>query len=287
MRAGVARVNRVVPFRGGTVFTRSRRLTILTTMTASVLALTGCGGDGDDQGAVTVEGVQLVEEGKLTTCTHLPYKPFQFSEGGETVGFDVDIVDEIAKDLGVEQEIVDTPFEGISTGEDLNTLKCDIAAAGMTITDKREEVLDFSDPYFEATQALLVPAASDVDALEDLAGRKLGVQLSTTGEVYAQENAPADTELVQFEDLALLTTAVKTGQVDAAINDNGVLYDFVAENDDVKVSTEFDTGEQYGLAVKTGNTALLDQVNETLQRIQEDGTYDEIYAKWFPEAPAK
>ena len=268
---------------------RHRRLGTVAVLSAAVLTLSACGGDdGGGGGAGSAEGgVQLVEEGKLTTCTHLPYKPFQFSEGNETVGFDVDIVDAIAEDLGVEQEIVDTPFEGISSGEDLNTLKCDIAAAGMTITEKREEVLDFSDPYFEATQALLVPAASDVDALEDLAGRKLGVQLSTTGEVYAQENAPADTELVQFEDLALLTTAVKTGQVDAAINDNGVLYDFVAENDDVKVSTEFDTGEQYGLAVKTGNTALLDQVNETLQRIQEDGTYDEIYAKWFPEAPAK
>ena len=267
--------------------TRYRRLTTLATMAAAALALTACGGDGDE-GSVTVEGgVKLVNEGKLTTCTHLPYKPFQFSEGGETVGFDVDIVDEIAKDLGVEQEIVDTPFEGISTGEDLNTLKCDIAAAGMTITEKREEVLDFSEPYFEATQALLVPADSDIASLDDLAGKKLGVQLSTTGEVYAQENAPADTELVQFEDLALLQTAVKTGQVDAAINDNGVLYDFVADNPDVKVSTEFDTGEQYGLAVKTGNTELLDQVNKTLNRIKDDGTYDKIYEKWFPEAPAK
>jgi polar amino acid transport system substrate-binding protein len=255
---------------------RTRRLAPFAALGIAALALTGCGSDdsGDSGDGAAANGeIKLITDGKLTTCTHLPYKPFQFSEGGETVGFDVDIVDEIAKDLGVEQEIVDTPFEGINTGEDLNTLKCDIAAAGMTITDKREEVLDFAQPYFDATQALMVKKDSDVKSLEDLSGKKLGVQLSTTGEIYAQENAPDDVELVQFEDLALLQTAVKTGQVDAAINDNGVLFDYAAENDDVKVPTEFDTGEQYGLAVKTGNKALLDQANKTLDRIKGDGTY--------------
>lgn len=264
-----------------------RRLALAATVGVTVLTLTSCGSDegagADADGAQSGE-IELVSEGTLTTCTHLPYKPFQFTEGDEIVGFDVDIVDEIAADLGVEQEIVDTPFEGIQSGEDLNTMKCDIAAAGMTITDVREENLDFSDPYFDATQALLVPAGSDVTSLEDLSGGKLAVQLATTGEIYAQENAPQDVELVQFEDLALLQTAVQTGQVDAAINDNGVLLDFAAENDDVEVSAEFDTGEQYGLGVRTGNEALLEQVNATLERIREDGTYDEIYDRWFGEA---
>jgi len=265
---------------------RHRRLTTLAAVGAAALALSACGGGdgGEDSGSSGANGINLIEDGKLLTCTHLPYKPFQFSEGGETVGFDVDIVDEIAKDLGVEQEIVDTPFEGINTGEDLNTLKCDIAAAGMTITEKREEVLDFSKPYFDATQALLVKSDAPYTTLEDLSGKKLGVQLSTTGEIYAKDNAPDDVELVQFEDLALLQTAVKTGQVDAGINANGVLFDFAKDNPDVKVSAEFNTGEQYGLAVKTGNTALLDQVNKTLDRIKGDGTYDEIYSKWFPKS---
>ncbi|MFC5999568.1 basic amino acid ABC transporter substrate-binding protein [Quadrisphaera sp. GCM10027208] len=269
-----------------------RRLVLTATAGVTALTLASCGSDGDVAGTDGTDGAQsgeieLISEGKLTTCTHLPYKPFQFTEGGEIVGFDVDIVDEIAADLGVEQEIIDTPFEGIQSGEDLNTLKCDIAAAGMTITDVREENLDFSDPYFDATQALLVPADSDVTSLEDLSGGKLAVQLATTGEIYAQENAPDDVELVQFEDLALLQTAVQTGQVDAAINDNGVLLDFAAENDDVKVAAEFDTGEQYGLGVRTGNEALLEQVNATLERIREDGTYDEIYERWFGEAPGQ
>lgn len=250
---------------------------------ASVLALSACGGGGE--AATTESGVELVQEGKLVTCTHLPYEPFQFQQGDEIVGFDVDVVDAIAEDLGVEQEIVDTPFETIQSGEDLNAGKCDLAAAGMTITDVREENLDFSDPYFEATQALLTTKGSGYASLEDLAGKKLGVQSGTTGSDYATENA-TDAELVTFEDLGLLLTAVQSGQVDAGINDNGVLYDFANQNDDVEVTAEFDTGEQYGIGVRTENTALLEQVNATLERIRDDGTYDAIYEEWFGTAPS-
>lgn len=257
---------------------RTGTLIVLSAVTA--LVVSACATSTETEPAASAGGVSLIEAGKLTTCTQLPYRPFQFSDGGEITGFDVDIVDEIAKDLGVTQEVVDTPFEGIQTGEDLSTGKCDIGAAGITITDVRKTVLDFSDPYFDATQALLVKADSSIASLEDLDGKKLGVQAATTGEIYAQENATG-AELVQFEDLALLQTAVQTGQVDAAINDNGVLFDFASLNDDVMVATEFDTGEQYGLAIKLDNAPLLEAVNETLERIKSDGTYDTIYAKWF------
>jgi len=251
---------------------------------AATLVLGACG--GEDEPAATVEGgVELVQEGKLVTCTHLPYEPFQFQRGDEIVGFDVDVIDALAEDLGVEQEIIDTPFETIQSGEDLNAGKCDVAAAGMTITAVREENLDFSDPYFEATQALLAKTGAGYAALDDLAGKKLGVQSGTTGSDYATENA-TDAELVTFEDLGLLLAAVQSGQVDAGINDNGVLYDFANKNPDVEVTAEFDTGEQYGIGVRTGNTALLDAVNATLERIRSDGTYDAIYEEWFGTAPA-
>jgi polar amino acid transport system substrate-binding protein len=248
------------------------------------LALASCASDTE-----TTElegGEQLIDKDKLTVCTHLPYKPFQFNEGGDVVGFDVDMMDLVAEELGVEQEIFDTPFEGIQSGESLNTGKCDIAAAGMTITDARAEVIDFSDPYFDATQALLVKKGSGITSLEDLAGKSLAVQEGTTGEEYAKDNAPDDTEIRSFEDLALLSAAVKTGQVDAGINDNGVLFDYVNENPDTEVATEFDTGEQYGFAVKKdGNDALLDTVNKILEDARADGTYDEIFKKWFGDAP--
>jgi polar amino acid transport system substrate-binding protein len=246
--------------------------------------MTGCATGGDK--TELEGGVSVVKEGQLTVCTHLPYEPFQYKEGGEIVGFDVDLMDLVADELGVEQSIVNTPFETIETGQAMNTSKCDIAAAGMTITEERAKVIDFSNPYFNATQALLAKEGAGYDSLESLDGKTLGVQVGTTGQQYAQENAPEGVELKVFEDLALELEAVRTGSIDAAINDNSVLYDYVAKNEGLEVSTEFDTGEQYGFAVKKdGNDSLLDTINEVVATAQEDGTYDEIYEKWFGEAP--
>ncbi len=252
----------------------------------AVLSLSGCATGGDR--TETASGVRLIEEGALTVCTHLPYKPFQFNQGGEVVGFDVDLMDLVAKDLGVKQKIINTPFEGIQSGQSLNTGECDAAAAGMTITEERTKVLDFSDPYFEATQALLVKKGSGISSLQDLSGKSLAVQEGTTGAIYAEDNAPEGVEIRTFEDLALLTTAVKTGQVDAGINDNGVLYDYVRSNPDTEVATEFNTGEQYGFAVaKDQNDELLKAINQVLAQAKRDGTYDKIYQKWFPGAPSQ
>jgi polar amino acid transport system substrate-binding protein len=256
------------------------------------LATAGCAekidsGSGSTPQSGGAASVQLIESGKLKVCTHLPYKPFQFSESGKTVGFDVDLVDLIAKDLGATQEIVDTPFEGSQSGEDLNTRKCDLVAAGMTITDVRKKNLDFTDPYFEATQVLMVKKGGP-KTLADLKGKKLGVQQATTGEEYATKNKDASGyETVQFEDLALELTAVKTGQVEAAINDNGVVLDFIKDNPDVEVTAQFETGEQYGFGIRKGNAALLAKANEVLAKAKSSGEYDKIYEKWFGKKPTK
>ncbi|MFF0740288.1 ABC transporter substrate-binding protein [Streptomyces sp. NPDC004111] len=262
-------------------------LPLVTAVTALAILTTGCtstktAGSGASGGSE----VTLVAEGKLKTCTHLPYEPFQFRKGSEVVGFDVDIVDLVAKDLKVTQEIVDTPFEGIQTGEDLNAGKCDLAAAGMTITPVREQNLDFSGPYFDATQALIAKKGSPYTSLASLKGKKLGVQQGTTGETYAKKNG-AGTETVQFEDVALLLAAVKTGQVDAAVNDNGVLFEYVRKNPDLAVTAEFDTGEKYGIGVRTGNTALRKEIDKVVKAARADGRYDALYKKWFPAAPKK
>jgi len=250
------------------------------------LGLAGCASDTDK--TELEGGAQIIEEGALTVCTHLPYEPFEFNQGGEVVGFDIDLMNLVAEELGgLEVKVVNTPFEGIESGQTLATGQCDIAAAGMTITEGRAEVMDFSDGYFEATQALLVKKGSDIGSLEDLQGQTLGVQIGTTGQEYAEQNAPEGVELRVFEDLALLTTAVKSGTVPAAVNDNSVLYDYVADNPDTEVATEFDTGEEYGFAVaKDGSDALLETVNQVLAESQENGTYDRLYKKWFPTAPA-
>jgi polar amino acid transport system substrate-binding protein len=269
-------------------FFRARFLTGCAAIAAALFV--GACGEDDEGGEPAASGesnVDLVNEGALTTCTHLPYEPFQFEQGGKIVGFDVDLVDLVAKKLGVTQEIVDTPFEGIQSGEDLNARKCDIAAAAMTITDERAEKIDFSDPYFDANQALLVEKGSGIESFADLQGKTLGVQSGTTGKMYAEENAaPEGVELKDYEDLALQLSSVKSGQIPAAINDIPVLLDYVKKNPELEVTAQFETGEQYGFGMKKGTSAeLRTVVNDVLAEAKRDGTYDRLYEKWFGTKP--
>ncbi|QQT70851.1 transporter substrate-binding domain-containing protein [Brevibacterium casei] len=263
-----------------------RRLTMAAVAAGALFALSACGGGGSgSEPAATGEGgVPLVKEGKLTTCTHLSYQPFQFEKDGKVVGFDVDVVDAVAKKLGVEQEIINTSFETITSGAEFNQNKCDVAAAAITITDERAGVIDFSEPYFAANQAILTKednAAKDAAALN---GKKIAAQAGTTGLDYATENFK-DSEVVTYEDLPLSLEALKTGQVDAVINDNGVLYDYAANNDGFTVGFDIDTGESYGIAMKKGNAEMKKVVDETITELRDSGEYDKIYKKWFGTEP--
>jgi len=268
------------------VLARSRSTTVALGAAALALVLAGCGGSGEPAAPAAGGGVSLVNDGQLTTCTHLPYEPFQFQQGNEIVGFDVEMIDLVAARLGVEQQIIDTPFDNIQSGADFDTGRCDLGAAAMTITDERRQNIDFSDPYFDATQALLVPETSGITGVAQLGGKRVGVQNSTTGQEYAQENITG-AELVVFEDLGLLLTAVQTGDIEAAIADNGPLLDFAKKNPGLAVTAEFDTDEQYGFGVRKGNTALLQAINETIAASRADGTYNRIYEKWFGQAPSQ
>ncbi|MGH1563364.1 transporter substrate-binding domain-containing protein [Mumia sp. DW29H23] len=269
-----------------------RRLGRAAAAAAGALALTvtmaACGGDDGDDSAASVDGIDIVKSGTLTICTNLPYKPFQYpDDSGEIVGFDTDLLGLLADDMGLETEIVDVDWNQVTSGAAFKAGKCDVGMGGMTITPEREAAIAISDPYFEATQALLVKADSGIGGLEDLKGKKLGVQTDTTGEVYANENAAKyGYTPVAFDDLSLEATALKAGRVDAAINDNGVLYDFVKDNPDTAVATEFDTGEEYGFAAEkdANGEKLIERLNGVLKTAQEDGTYDEITKKYFGES---
>lgn len=262
-----------------------RMLAFLPALALAVVA--GCAEDVDTDGD-TDEGddVSLISEGTLTACTNLPYEPLEFEEDGETVGFDIDLLDLVADELDVENEVSNTSFEGIESGKSFDSGECDIAAAAITITDERSEVMDFSDSYFDANQALVVPKDSDVEDLEDLEGKELGVQEGTTGEKYAEEHEDEYGYTIrQFEDLGLMSNAVRTDDIHAGINDNAVLYALVDEEDDVEVTEEFDTGEEYAVAVRKGDEAMLSTVNEVLDEAREDGTYDELHEKWLGRTP--
>ena len=187
-----------------------------------------------------------------------------------------------ANDL--DTEVVDVAWETITTGEALNSGQCDVAAGAMTINAEREAVMDFTDPYFTATQALMTKTGSGIASLEDLAGKKIAVQDGTTGADYVRENAPEDTEIISFEDSSLMQQAVLTGQTDAGVNDNGLLNYFVSENPEVEVVTEFETGEEYGFSVKKdSNDGLLDAINEGIASDE----YDAVYEEWFGTAPSE
>lgn len=267
---------------------RSRHvLALLPAAALALTALAGCATSTNTGSGSSDGGVKLVKAGKLVTCTHLSYKPFQYSEGDKTVGFDVDLVDLVAKKLNVKQEILDTAFEGIKNGQSLNVGDCDLAAAAMTITDARKQAIDFSDSYFDAEQALLVKKGAGYKDLAALKGKRLGVQQATTGEEYANKNKEQfGYEVVQFEDLTLQETAVRTGSIDAAINDDFPLRDYAKEFPDTEVTAQFSTGETYGIGVKKGNKALLDTINQVLKDAKASGEYDKIYEKWFGKKPA-
>jgi polar amino acid transport system substrate-binding protein len=251
-------------------------------ISVAALALTAAGCAKDDTSTTTESGLQLVKEGTLTICTHLPYKPFEFTEGGEVVGFDPDVLKIAADAEGLDTEVIDVAWETITTGEALNSGQCDVGAGAMTITDEREAVMDFTDSYFEATQALMTKTGSGIASLDDLAGKKVAVQDGTTGADYVRENAPEDTEIVTFEDSSLMQQAVKTGKTDAGVNDNGLLNYFVSQNPDVEVVTEFKTGENYGFSVKKdSNDELLKAINDGIASDE----YDTVYEKWFGTAP--
>ncbi|WP_406009701.1 transporter substrate-binding domain-containing protein [Streptomyces sp. NBC_00637] len=264
---------------------RRTRVLAATTVTAGLLLVAACTStdDGGSGSKTAAGGVELVKAGQLTTCTHLPYPPFQSEVDGKVQGFDVSLIDLVADDLGVKQEILDTPFENFKTGAFLNSGTCDLAAAGMTITDERKKNVDFSDPYFEATQAVLVDKGAGVTSLADVKskGVKLGAQAQTTGEDYAKKQG---FDPVSFESSDAVLNGLRTGQVKAVIIDFPVVQGWLkdkANADAFKVVDNLNTGEQYGFTVKKGNSKLVAAINKALTDAKADGTYKKLYEKWI------
>ncbi len=265
-----------------TLLGRRTRVLVATTATAGMVLLAACTSTDDSGGgSTTAGGVELVKAGQLTTCTHLPYPPFQSEIDGKVQGFDVALIDLVADDLGVKQEILDTPFENFKTGAFLNSGECDLAAAGMTITEERKKNVDFSDPYFEATQAVLVDKKSGISSLADLKGKKVGAQAQTTGEEFAKSKG---LDPVSFESSDAVLNGLRTGQVEAVVIDYPVVQGWLkdkANADAFEVADNINTGEEYGVTVKKGNTKLADAINKALADAKADGTYKKLYEKWI------
>lgn len=244
--------------------------------------LTACGGQAAGESGVALNTIAFVEKDVLTICSDVPYEPFEYKEGNKYVGFDIDLAREIAKEFDRELKVVDSAFDEISDGTVLNEEECDIAVSAMTITGERARVVDFSSPYFDASQVLVTDRGSGISTLDSLDGVRVGVQADTTGETYLRDFAPESTKIVPYDDSADLQEALATKSVAAIVLDNTISGPIIAASPGLRVAAEFDTGEQYGMAVrKDGNVPLLRIINDSLTELRKNGTYEKIYNKYF------
>jgi polar amino acid transport system substrate-binding protein len=261
---------------------RPTLLALVAAMLAMVLVAAGCGGGDDGGGGEAAGGVETIEEGVLTVGTDAPFPPFEIGRPPDVTGYDIEVMNAIAEDLGLEAEYVNSSFDTIF--RDVAQGRFDIVAAASTITPQREETVDFSDPYYEAQQALLIEEGSDVASVDDLSGLTVGAQDGTTGETFANDETEA-AEVRGFPQGPDAINALVGGQVDAVIIDQPVALDAVEEQGGVEVVEEIETGELYGFAMAPGNTALREQVNEALTRIKDDGTLEQLYDEYFQMPP--
>jgi polar amino acid transport system substrate-binding protein len=266
-----------------------KRTLLGATAVAASLMLAACGGSsnnasdtGSAGGSGAASNLSLISPGTLTVCSDVPYAPFEdFDKSSPTgfKGFDVDIVSKLADDLGLKLKYLDEDFDGLQSGLTLNAGTCDLVASALTITPDRAKHLAFSDGYYDSKQSLLVPDGSSIASINDLKGKKVGVQKGTTGKDYATAHATGAT-IVDFPSDAEEFQALKAGQVDALLQDLPVNLAH-QQAGGYKVVETYDTGEKYGLAAKKGNTGLIDAVDKDLAKMRSDGSYDAIYNKYF------
>lgn len=219
-----------------------------------------------------------VNDGVLTMATNAYFPPYEYYDGEEIVGIDADIAKAVADKLGLELKIEDMEFDSIITA--VQTGKVDMGLAGMTVTDERKQSVNFSDTYATGIQVVIVTEDSDIASVDDLAGKKIGVQLSTTGDIYASDDY-GEEFVEQYNKGADAVMALKQGKVDAVIIDNEPAKNFVAANDGLKIlDTEYVT-EDYAACINKDNTELLEAVNGALSELKEDGTLQKIIDQYI------
>jgi glutamine transport system substrate-binding protein len=222
---------------------------------------------------------------KITVATDTNFPPFEFKDkSGQHTGFDVELWDAIAKVIGLEYELQPMDFNGIIPG--LQTNQLDVGIAGMTIKPERAEVVDFSDPYYDAGLLILVRSdTTDINAIEDLAGKVVSTKLGTTSEDFAKKNAAAK-EVKLFPNNDAMFLELMSGGADAVIFDSPVIAEFMrtAGQGQVKVVGPLYMGQSYGIAFPKGSE-LVPKVNAALKQLREDGTYNALYRKWFNTDP--
>jgi ABC-type amino acid transport substrate-binding protein len=265
---------------------RSRLLALLAALALIATAgfAVGCGDDDDDGNGDTTAAAQdfnLIQEGQLLVGTDTPFPPFEIGQPPDITGFDIEVVNAVAEKLDLDASYQDTSFDTIF--RDTAQGKFDLAVAASTITPDREKTVDFSDPYYQANQSLVVVKGSDIASTDDLGGKTVGAQDGTTGEDYANEETDA-AQVRGFPEGPDAFNALRNGQVDAVIIDQPVVVDALETpaGGDIEIAQEIVTSELYGLVFAPDNDALREAVNEALQELKDDGTLADLYEQYFP-----
>ena len=260
-------------------------------VSVAALAMTACGGSASSAAssvassaasseAVSSAAAELttVEAGKLTMATNAAFPPYEMTtDAGEFEGIDVDTAKAIAEKLGLELQIDDMDFDAALLS--VQQGKADIVMAGVTVTDERKAVMDFSDSYATGIQSIIVPEGSDIASPDDLAGKKIGTQRGTTGYIYCSDDF-GDENVVAYDDGLTAVQALNNGQVDAVVIDNAPAQEFVAANPGLKVLDTSYAEEDYAIGVAKGS-ALEDAVNKALEELKADGTLQSIVDKYI------
>ncbi|MCQ2455252.1 MAG: transporter substrate-binding domain-containing protein [Clostridia bacterium] len=247
-------------------------------ITLAVLTFAGCGG--------SKEKALTATEGKLVMATNASFPPYEFKDGNDFAGIDVEIAGKIAEQLGLELEIKDVEFGSIIGG--VETGKFDMGMAGMTVTDERKKSVNFSDSYATGVQTVIVKEDSAIKSLDDLKGdgsMKFGVQQDTTGDIYASDTAEnggyGEENIIRYKTGNEAVLALVSGKVDAVIIDNEPAKSYVASNKGLTILDGAWVEEQYAIAISKDNEELLTKVNEALNALIDDGTVKSIIDKYI------
>lgn len=217
--------------------------------------------------------------GVLTMATNAEFPPYEYHDGGEIVGIDVEVAEAIAAKLGMTLEIEDIAFDSIIP--EIQSGKADIGLAGMTVSEERLQNVDFSDTYAKASQVIIVNEDSEIATPDDLKGKYIGVQLGTTGDLYASDYEADGSTVERYNKGFEAVQAMTQGKIDAVVIDEEPAKVFVEETEGIKILDEALTVEEYAIAVKKGNTELLDKVNGALAELKDSGELQAIVDKYI------
>ena len=258
-------------------------------LSVAALALTACGGSSSSVASSVASSaaastsaaageLTTVEAGKLTMATNAAFPPYEMTtDAGEFEGIDIDTAKAIAEKLGLELQIDDMDFDAALLS--VQQGKADIVMAGVTVTDERKAVMDFSDSYATGIQSIIVPEGSDITSPDDLAGKKIGTQRGTTGYIYCSDDF-GDDAVVAYDDGLTAVQALNNGQVDAVVIDNAPAKEFVAANPGLVILDTSYAEEDYAIGMNKSNTALLEAVNAALEELKADGTMQALAEKY-------